>query len=71
MTAALMGTLAWADKTGGRLSADEKIALARNLASLRAEMVFDEARCLHMDERAFHHARPAAIGAVAQLPANP
>ena len=44
MTAALMGTLAWADKTGGRLSADEKIALARNLASLRAEMVFDEVR---------------------------
>ena len=44
MTAALMGTLAWADKTGGQLSADEKIALARNLASLRAEMVFDEAR---------------------------
>ena len=44
MTAALMGTLAWADKAGGQLSADEKIALARNLASLRAEMVFDEAR---------------------------
>ena len=44
MTASLMGTLAWADRTGGRLSADEKIALARNLASLRAEIVFDEAR---------------------------
>ncbi|QKD19140.1 phosphohydrolase [Mesorhizobium sp. NZP2077] len=36
--------MAWADRTGGRLSADEKIALARNLASLRAEIVFDEAR---------------------------
>ena len=44
MTAARMGTLAWAEKTGGRLSADEKIALARNYASMRAEMVFDEAR---------------------------
>ena len=44
MTASQMGTLAWGDRTGGRLSEDEKIALARNLASLRAEMVFDEAR---------------------------
>ncbi|MET4606884.1 hypothetical protein ABIB90_006387 [Bradyrhizobium sp. JR4.1] len=44
MTASLMGALAWGNRTGGRLSADEKIALARNLASLRAEMVFDEAR---------------------------
>lgn len=44
MTAARMGTLAWAEKSGGRLNADEKIALARNLASMRAEMVFDEAR---------------------------
>jgi hypothetical protein len=44
MKAALMGTLAWADKTGGRLSVDEKVALARNLASLRAETVIDEVR---------------------------
>lgn len=39
-----MGTLAWAESTGGRLNADEKLALARNVASMRAEMVFDEAR---------------------------
>ena len=44
MTASRMGTLARGNRTAGRLSADEKIALARNLASLRAEMVFDEAR---------------------------
>ena len=44
MTAKLMGTLAWAKSTGGSLSENEKIALARNVASMRAEMVFDEAR---------------------------
>lgn len=44
MTAIRMGTLAWAKRTGGRLNENEKIALARNFASLRAEMVFDEAR---------------------------
>ena len=44
MTAARMGTLAWAEQTGGRMSADENIVLARNYASMRAEMVFDEAR---------------------------
>lgn len=44
MTVEKMGNLAWAQRTQGRLSGDEKVALVRNYASLRAEMVFDEAR---------------------------
>lgn len=42
--APLVGTLAWCESTGGRLSDAEKIAFARNVAALRAEIVFDEFR---------------------------
>lgn len=44
MTTESLGSLTWAEHTQGRLSGDEKVALARNYASMRAEMVFDEAR---------------------------
>lgn len=44
MTAAQMGTLAWAEGSGGRLTEKEKIKLARNVAALRAETLFDEFR---------------------------
>ncbi len=44
MDDALMGTLAWCKQSGGRLSASEKEALARNAALLQAEIIFDEFR---------------------------
>ncbi len=40
----LMGTLAWAQRSNGTLSETEKVALARNVAAVKAEMVFDEFR---------------------------
>ena len=44
MTASLLGTMGWCESAGGRLNETEKIAFARNVASLKAEMSFDELR---------------------------
>jgi hypothetical protein len=43
-TKPLMGTLAWAKKSNGQLTDAEKIKLSKNVASLQAEMIFDEFR---------------------------
>ncbi|HEU4409279.1 MAG TPA: DJ-1/PfpI family protein [Polyangiaceae bacterium] len=44
MAEALMGTMAWCELRGGRLTEAEKSELARGVAALRAEMSFDDLR---------------------------
>ncbi len=39
-----LGNLAWCESTNAQLSEAEIVQLARNVASMRAEMAFDEAR---------------------------
>ncbi|WP_394828763.1 HD domain-containing protein [Pendulispora albinea] len=44
MSEPLLGTMEWCQRTGDRMSTTEKIELARYVASLKAEMCFDEMR---------------------------